>query len=187
MRIFEPRTVPELQAVAVVTLGDGARVEVRAVEPTDTTLLEEVLEHMSPDSRYRRFLTLMERLDARQLRYLTSLDHDRQEALVAIDAPTGEAVAVARYAAIAEDDQTAEIAVAVSDPWQRRGLGAVLLNRLAERARDHGIRRLSGLMLTDNTAIQRLMTSIGPVISRTQHGTTVELVVGAGWADSDGA
>ena len=66
MRIFEPRTVPELQAVAVVTLGDGARVEVRAVEPTDTTLLEEVLEHMSPDSRYRRFLTLMERLDARQ-------------------------------------------------------------------------------------------------------------------------
>ena len=78
---------------------------------------------MSPDSRYRRFLTLMERLDARQLRYLTTLDHDRQEALVAIDAATGEAVAVARYAAIADDDQTAEIAVAVSDPWQRRGLG----------------------------------------------------------------
>ena len=36
-------------------------------------------------------------------------------------------------------------------------------------------------MLADNTAIQKLMTSIGPVISRTAHGATVELVVSAGW------
>lgn len=78
----------------------------------------------------------MERFNSRQLRNLTMLDHDRQEALVAADAATGEAVAVARYAAIADDPRTAEIAVAVSDPWQRRGLGTVLLNRLAERARD---------------------------------------------------
>ena len=49
------------------------------------------------------------------------------------------------------------------------------------RSRDHAIRRFSGLMLADNTAIQKLMTSIGPVISRTAHGATVELVVSAGW------
>ena len=173
-----------MPALARVTLADGARVEVRAVEPTDTSLLEELLEHLSPDSRYRRFLKHMERLNARQLSYLTTLDHDRQEALVAIDAATGAAVAVARYAAIVDDPGTAEIAIAVSDPWQRRGLGTMLLNRLAERARDHAIRRFSGLMLTDNTAIQKLMTSIGPVISRTAHGATVELVVSAGLEDS---
>jgi GNAT superfamily N-acetyltransferase len=173
-------------AATYVTLADGARVEVRAVEPTDTSLLEEVLEHLSPGSRYRRFLTHMERLSPRQLRELTTLDHDRQEALVAIDAATGEAVAVARYAALAGDARTAEIAVAASDPWQRRGLGTVLLNRLSGRARDHGITRFSGLMLTDNTAMQKLMTSIGPVISRTEHGGTVELVVGAGQEGSGG-
>jgi len=166
------------------TLADGTRVEVRAVEPTDTSLLEELLEHLSPASRYHRFLMPMERFNSRQLRNLTMLDHDRQEALVAVDAATGEAVAVARYAAIADDPRTAEIAVAVSDPWQRRGLGTVLLNRLAERARDHGIRRFSGLMLADNSAMQKLMTSIGALISRTEHGTTVELVGRAGWEGS---
>jgi GNAT superfamily N-acetyltransferase len=167
-------------ATTYVTLADGARVEVRAVDPTDTSLLEQLLDHLSPDSRYRRFLTHMERLSARQLRDLTTLDHDRQEALVAIDATTGEAVAVARYVQLAGEARTAEIAVAVSDPWQRRGLGTVLLNRLAAHARNHGITRFSGLILTDNTTMQKLMTSIGPVISRTEHGGTVELVVGAG-------
>ncbi len=46
-----------MRAVTELTLEDGARVEVRAVEPSDRTLIEEVLEGMSPESRYRRFLT----------------------------------------------------------------------------------------------------------------------------------
>ena len=163
-----------------VTLADGARLEIRAVGPTDTTLLEELLARLSPESRYRRFLTHMERLSASQLRYLTTLDHDRQEALVAIDAATREPVAVARYAAIADHPRTAEIAVAVSDAWQRRGVGRILLGHLATRAGELGIRCFSGLMFSDNTAMMKLMRSIGPVVSRTEHGDSIELVVRVG-------
>ena len=160
-----------------MTLADGARLEIRAVEPTDTTLLEELLVRLGPESRYRRFLTHMERLSASQLRYLTTLDHDRHEALVAIDAATREPVAVARFAAIADHPRTAEIAVAVSDAWQRRGVGRMLLERLAARAGELGIRCFSGLMLPDHTAMMKLMGTIGPVVSRTEHGDSIELLV----------
>ena len=170
-----------MRAVTELTLGDGARVEVRAVEPSDRTLLEEVLEGMSPESRYRRFLTIMDRLSPSQLTRLTTVDHDRQEALVAIDAATGEAIGVARYAAMADEPETAELAVAVRDEWQRRGVGILLLNRLSQCAGEHGITRFRGLMLADNTPMQRLMTSVGPVISRAVHQGTFEVVMGVGW------
>lgn len=53
----------------------------------------------------------------------------------------------------------------------------MLLGRLVARAGDHGICCFSGLMLSDNTAMMKLMASIGPVVSRTDHGDSIELVV----------
>ena len=175
-----------VRAVTELTLADGTHVEVRAVEPSDRTLLEAVLEGLSPESRYRRFLTGLDRLSPSQLTRLTTLDHDRQEALVAIDAATGEPIAIARYAAIVDEPEVAELAVAVCDRWQRRGVGGLLLERLARCADEHGITRFRGLMLADNTPMQRLMTSVGPEISRALHHGTVEVVVGVGWDRGQG-
>ena len=163
---------------ATLTLNDGARLHVRALEPGDSTLIEEAVEHLSPRSRYRRFLAPIDHLSARQLTYLTTVDHDHHEALVAIDPATGDAVAVARYVATDGDPSTAEIAVTVDDRWQGRGLGTALLRRLAQRAGEHGIRRFTGLILSENTPMLKLMAALGPVISRTDRRGTVELVVG---------
>lgn len=60
--------------------------------------------------------------------------------------PLGEIIGVARYAAPAEAGvgeeafRAAEAAVVVKDRWQRRGLGTMLLQRLADYARSHGIK-----------------------------------------------
>ena len=163
-----------------MTLADGARIGVRPVEPGDRRRLEEGLERLSPRSRYQRFFVPTDQLSDRDWTYLTTIDHRRHEALLGIDAATGEGVGVARYVVIDADPVTADIAVTVADAWQGRGVGRALLRRLAERARENGIERFSGLILAENTPMLRLMAGLGPVVSRTPHGGTVELVVDLG-------
>ena len=160
-----------------VTLADGARIEVRPIEPADRHLLQAGLEQLSPRSRYQRFLAPTDRLTDEQLTYLTTLDHRRHDALIAIDPATRDGVGVARYVVVAEEPPTAEIAVTVADPWQGRGVGTALLRRLAARARANGIVRFTGLILAENAPMLRLLAGLGPVVSRASARGTVELVV----------
>jgi GNAT superfamily N-acetyltransferase len=76
----------------------------------------------------------MHELDARTLRYLTELDHRDHEAMCALD-ESGEGVGVAGYVRSAVRPDTAEVAVAVVDGWQGRGLGTLLLEAISARAR----------------------------------------------------
>ena len=82
---------------AVVTLADGARLVIRPIEPTDRDLMAAGFERLSPESRYRRFFSPLPDLTGRQLDYLTRVDHHDHEALVALDADSGDGVAVARF------------------------------------------------------------------------------------------
>jgi RimJ/RimL family protein N-acetyltransferase len=159
---------------------DSARVDamlvVRPIEPGDKEGLAAAFERLSPESRYRRFLTPHDRLSA-ELRYLTEVDHRDHEALVAIDPRTGEGVGVARYVRDRDDHRNTEIAFAVADDWQRQGVGTELLHRLADRARDGGVSRFTALMLADNTAMRHVLGDLGAVrvVDRAQGG--VELSV----------
>jgi Acetyltransferase (GNAT) family len=125
---------------AQVDLRDGSRVRIRQAHRTDRDLLARGFERLSPESRYRRFLTPMHGLDQKTLRYLTDLDHRDHEAMFALD-ESGEGVGVARYVRSAVRPDTAEVAVAVVDAWQGRGLGTLLLHAISVRARDEASAR----------------------------------------------
>src|SRR6516164_862224 len=92
-----------------------------------------------------RFLARKDRLSTAELRYFTDLDHRDHEALGALDQADGRGVGVARYIRDADDPRAAEIAVTIVDDWQGRGLGAELLTRLSDRARQAGIHRFTAL------------------------------------------
>jgi GNAT superfamily N-acetyltransferase len=166
-----------IQTVDQLTLRDGTRLNVRPLETADKAELKEGVEHLSPESRYRRFFAAKEALTASELAYFTTLDHQRHEALVASEPTTREGVAVARYVIIDDDPPTAEIALTVSDRWQGRGVGTALLRRLADTARTRGIERLSAMILLENTPMLRLMTSLAPTVSRRHEADTVNIVV----------
>jgi RimJ/RimL family protein N-acetyltransferase len=134
-------------------------------------------ERLSPESRYRRFLTPHDRLTTAELRYLTEVDHHDHEALVATDPRTGEGVGVARYVRDPERPDTAEVAVAVADHWQGQGVGTELLHRLADRARDEGILRFTALVVADNAAARRLLADLGTVRVVDEAQGAVELTV----------
>jgi GNAT superfamily N-acetyltransferase len=139
---------------------------VRPIQPADAPLLADGFARLSLKSRQQRFLTPKRELSAAELRYLTDIDHHDHEALGAVSRADGRGVGIARYVRRAEDPQTAEIAVTVVDDWQGRGLGAELLARLSDRARQEGICRLTALVTAENDAVRGLLHSAGADLVR---------------------
>jgi len=147
-----------------VTLRDGGPVSLRLVRPSDKALLLRGFARLSPESRYRRFLSAKTELRDAELAYLTEVDghdHFAVGASVTADDGTEEGVGIARFIRSPEDPRAAEAAVAVVDDWQRRGLGTLLLARLAAAARERGIVRFQGRALAANEAISGLLEQLG--------------------------
>src|SRR3954468_16808620 len=122
----------------VTVPGASAHGAIRPIEPGDKPLLRALGETSSADFGYRRFLGPRGPFTAGELRYLTEVDHRDHEALVAIDPVTGGVVGVARFVRDRERPGSAEIAVIVTDAWQRHGVGSTLPSRLRPPARAAG-------------------------------------------------
>jgi len=141
-------------------LKDGRAVIIRPVEPEDKPLLAQAYARLSPDSRRRRFLAAPNRLTEEDLRYLTEIDHKRHEAMAAIDPETGEMVGVARYVQVPGDREAAEVAAAVIDDWQGRGVGTQVLVALTDRARENGVRRFTAVVSLDNRPVRATLDQL---------------------------
>ena len=138
-------------------LRDGATVLIRQVHSADAPLLTEGFARLSAESRRLRFLTGKSHLTAAELRYFTEIDHHDHEALGAVSTVDGRGLGVARYIRDCEDPERAEVAVTVIDEWQGRGLATELLKRLADRARQEGIRHFTAMVAADNAAVVALL------------------------------
>jgi len=158
----------------VVTLGDGARIRIRSIEPGDRRTLEAGFERLGAESRYRRFFAPVSRLSEAQLTYLTDVDHHNHEALIALEEESGDGVGVARFVRIGGD--VAEAAVVVVDDWQHRGVGAVLLDALADRAREEGIHTFAATVLASNTTAIAALSRLG-VTETSRSGSEVDLSI----------
>ena len=153
------------------------RIEIRPIRPDDREALAEGIRRMSPESRYRRFFAPIASLSESQLTYLTEVDHHDHEALVAVEPGTERGIGVARFVRSEDDPELAEFAVAVADDWHRRGVGSELLHRLADRAREEGIRRFSGSILEENRPMLELADELGDVQVRDRAAGAVEIEV----------
>src|SRR5207245_4362935 len=98
-------------------------------------------DRLSPTSRYRRFLSAKDHLTDREWRYFTEVDGINHFALGAVRHADGqeEGLGVARFIRLIDRPTVAEPAVVVADPWQRKGLGRLLLARLVAAASERGI------------------------------------------------
>jgi GNAT superfamily N-acetyltransferase len=155
-------------------LRDETMVLVRPVEPGDKDLIRAGFDRLSDESRYRRFLTPMLELGQPMLRYLTEVDHHDHDAMVAVDPDSGEGVGIARFVRTGTSNN-AEVAVTVVDDWQGRGLGTILLELLAERAREQGIETFSALTLTTNTEMLSLLRHLGSTRVIEREGSCIEV------------
>ncbi|HKP92179.1 MAG TPA: GNAT family N-acetyltransferase [Thermoleophilaceae bacterium] len=159
-------------------LSDGTRVVIRPIRSSDKAMLARGLELLPEETRRRRFLGAKPRLTSGELRYLTEVDGEAHFALVAVLADRlDHVVAVARYVRLPGEPGTADAAIVVGDPWQRRGLGRRLAVMLADAARAHGVRRFSATMLSDNPAALALMRTLAHRLEGGGHQHGVREVV----------
>jgi RimJ/RimL family protein N-acetyltransferase len=156
-----------------VRLRDGAVIVIRQVEPGDAAELNAGFERLGALSRYRRFLTSLDHLSPEQVSYLTHVDHTSHEAIGALDAATGEGVGIARYVRDRADPQQADVAIVVTDAWQGRGVGTVLAERLAARARAANVERITARMIVGNDAARRLIAHVADTLTEERRPGTI--------------
>jgi acetyltransferase len=161
------------------TMRDGTQVEIRSICPADEPLMIKFHRSLSERSVYMRYfetLSLAARTAHRRLEQICFADPKRETVLVATHTHplTGEQniLAVARLGKL-PDSKTAEVAALVSDEYQGRGLGAELIRRLIEHARNQPINRLTAEMLRDNIVIQNILKKLGFRLRQLQDQRTV--------------
>jgi RimJ/RimL family protein N-acetyltransferase len=145
----------------LVRLDNGIAVLIRPIRPADKALLAGGMAQLSFQSAYQRFLAPKEALTPDELRYLTEVDFRDHVAYVAVRPEEPDVLlAVGRWVRLRNDPEVAEIAFVVSDALQRQGLGTMLAERLAEAARERGVRRFVATMLPDNLGAHRLFARV---------------------------
>lgn len=140
----------------------GRAVTIRPMCHADTALEQEFVRRLSPEAKHFRFLGAVRELTADEVRRFCDVDGHLSMAFIALveDEAGPRIVGVSRYAPNA-DRATREIAVTVADDWRNRGIGTRLAQALIRHAREHGIRKLYSIDLTDNTAMRTLAADLG--------------------------
>jgi acetate---CoA ligase (ADP-forming) len=176
-----PLTVPRVEALlqtpADVVLRDGSTMRLRAPRPDDAAALLAFFDSLSDESLYLRFHGHPS-VDARLVDPVLAPDWFERGALVG--ASESRIVAVANYVRL-RDVRAAEVAFAVADDFQGRGVGTRLLEQLAAAASGVGIEEFVAEVMADNTAMLRVFTDAGFETTReTLLGTTeVRLALGS--------
>jgi RimJ/RimL family protein N-acetyltransferase len=151
---FEPR---------VMELRDRTKVHLRPIVPEDEQLLHQAVASMSERTVYFRFFSPIKRMSDALAHRLAVVDYRDRFAIVATTHRPGgkeRIVGVARYDRASETD-VAEVAVAVIDEFQRRGLGGILLTELARVGRSHGINTFTLIVLPENREMLGLLRKLG--------------------------
>jgi acetyl coenzyme A synthetase (ADP forming)-like protein len=133
-----------LQDAVDVALRDGGTVRVRPVARGDAAALRAFLGGLSEESRWLRFFTGGVNLDVATERIVAGAGRG----LVAVAGDPERIVGHADY--VPESPDRAEVAFAIADEWQGRGIATVLLAHLAERAQRAGIATFTATVLPGN-------------------------------------
>jgi RimJ/RimL family protein N-acetyltransferase len=142
----------------LVTLRDGRSVFIRPILPSDAPGLAEAIESADADTIRRRYLGRHPQVTPELLDYLTTVDYASRFALIAVEPASQRGVAIARYEP-ADQDGTAEVAIAVTPGWRDAGLATELLRLLAQAASERGIHTFTGRYLADNRPVTALINA----------------------------
>ena len=145
------------------TMHDGSVATVRPILPQDAPLEAALVDGLSSESRYSRFLVGGGRLSDEMLAAYTQIDYVSHLALVVsvADADGGGERLIADGRFVIQEDGVAEFAMLVADAWQGKGVGRRLFATLVRAARAVGAREIFGEVLSMNRRMIALARDAG--------------------------
>jgi len=156
---------------ADVVLRDGTVAHVRPIRPSDTDGIHRFHSGQSDESIYLRFFAPLRRLSDADVHRFTHVDYVDRVALVVT--LREDIVGIGRYDRI--DARSAEVAFNISDHYQGKGIGSVLLEHLAAIARDVGITRFTAEVLPQNRKMLSVFSDAGYDVTRHIEDGVVEV------------
>lgn len=132
-----------------VVLRDGSTLRARPVRHDDEQRLLDFFRGLSEGSRrFRFFGSASDESLKNELHRHLHTDPGLNFGIVAIDGPGDKVVGHAEY--VSGGDDSAEVAFAVADAYQGRGLGTILLGELARAASAAGIGTFKAVVMAEN-------------------------------------
>ncbi|MFZ3220647.1 MAG: bifunctional acetate--CoA ligase family protein/GNAT family N-acetyltransferase [Rhodoferax sp.] len=170
-------------------LRGGGEYLVRPIHPDDAQMLQALVQSLSPESRYFRFVSSLAELPPSMLARFTLIDYDREMALVAVfkeraAGPDGEIIETERIVGVSRyitnpDQSSCEFALVVADDFNGKGLGSRLMQSIMDVAREKGLSDIEGLVLANNPGMLKLMRSLGFTVKSYAEDVDFKLVTHA--------
>jgi RimJ/RimL family protein N-acetyltransferase len=161
---------------ALETLRDGRRLEIRALKPADRAGLA-AAGRSSSKSLTRRFFAPKRTFSDKEMAFYSEVDFERHVALAAVVEDAGRPLLVGAARYIVAQPGHAEVAFAVEDAYQRRGIGPALLRHLANIARGARLEEFTAEVLPDNAPIIKVFERSGLALTRKHSQGVVHVVL----------
>lgn len=146
-----------------VRIDDDRWVSIRPIDPPDADALADFYAGLSPESMRRRFLSCADQPVAALARRFTERQGEGFVGILREPGPHDGAV-VGHVSLHPDGHGSAEIAFAVADELQHRGIGSALLATSVLHARRSGLQRLTASFFAENAAMRRLLRRTGCAI-----------------------
>jgi len=147
---------------ADVVLRDGTVAHLRPIKPSDEDAIHRFHAGQSDESIYLRFFAPLKHLSDRDVHRFTHVDYDDRVALVVL--MRDDIIGIGRFDRITP--RSAEVAFNISDHYQGKGIGSVLLEHLAAIGRDLGITEFAAEVLPQNRKMLQVFSDAGYAVSR---------------------
>jgi GNAT superfamily N-acetyltransferase len=138
------------------------RLALRPARSSDSDALQTYVRGLSPDSRYNRFLGVVNELPASELaRALAANGRDTLTLLLVSTAEDRETVVGEARVALSCAERAGEFSMSIADDWQHLGVGSALLEEIERKAAADGIELLFGDTLRTNEGMIGLARRCG--------------------------
>jgi GNAT superfamily N-acetyltransferase len=148
----------KLEKVKII---NGEKVLIRPAKPVDDKLIREHFYTLDDKDVVNRFLFQKIRFTRKDVTPLCRVDYVKNMTIVAVIGEVGyeRIVAIGCYQ-LEPASNLAELSFSVLKDWQRKGLGSIIQSKLAETARENGIKGLVAYVSSKNTGMIKLFNSL---------------------------
>jgi acetyl coenzyme A synthetase (ADP forming)-like protein len=173
--VFIPAPYQDSAEFGRLILRDGSTATIRVATAQDSKALADFFHRLSPESRQHRFFSIAEPSEGFVKSLCDGSDPKSKLTLVVTRIASGQEVIVAAGSYLARDEKSAEVAMAVEDSLQRKGIGSHLLERLALLAARVGFTRFWAVTQLENRGMIDVFRHAGFPLSEKLESGYLEL------------